>query len=237
MIGSTSLEVYISLFNINTTNHKFELSTDTFDQFSFTELKDELEEILDTSKITSEHLQVEKTGPCIISAYKKVETEKRQTAGYYMLLMGYARCIFKDFESYLRIVVGLDEDDIQSTLKQIISKFATYELSPAIYTSKDISEVVHTMGDHEGTLQLDDDDITMKTKLILTLFGGNVGKYDLLKDLFLKRYWGLHFIGIISLLMQFMLILQRSILLMKVQKKNNKIHLKSDVFHGSEMSG
>ena len=32
--------------------------------------------------------------------------------------MGYARSPFRDFESYVRIVVGLHEDDIQLTIKQ-----------------------------------------------------------------------------------------------------------------------
>ena len=32
--------------------------------------------------------------------------------------MGYARSPFRDFENYLRIVVGLDEDDNQLILKQ-----------------------------------------------------------------------------------------------------------------------
>ena len=110
MIGLISLEVYISIFKINQGN-KFEFYTDTFDEVSFTQLKDELEEILDISKTTDEHLQDEKTGPRIIKAYKKLETEKRQTDGYYMSLLGHARSLFRDFESYLRIVVGLDEDD------------------------------------------------------------------------------------------------------------------------------
>ena len=48
--------------------------------------------------------------------------------------MGYARSSFRDFESYLRIVVGFDEDDIQLILKQYNSKFVTYELLPGIYT-------------------------------------------------------------------------------------------------------
>ena len=33
-----------------------------------------------------------------------------------LLLLGYARSEFRDFESYLRIVVGLDEGDIQLLL-------------------------------------------------------------------------------------------------------------------------
>ena len=46
--------------------------------------------------------------------------------------MDYARSPFRDFEGYLRIVVRLDEDDIQITLKQYNSNFDTYELSPGI---------------------------------------------------------------------------------------------------------
>ena len=43
--------------------------------------------------------------------------------------MGYARSPFRDFENSPRIVVGLDEDDIQLILKQYSSNFVTYELS------------------------------------------------------------------------------------------------------------
>ena len=35
MTRLTSLELYTSIFNINTTNNKFELCTDNFDGFSF----------------------------------------------------------------------------------------------------------------------------------------------------------------------------------------------------------
>ena len=49
--------------------------------------------------------------PRILSADKNLETEKKQTDGYYRLLMGYARSTFRDFKGYLRNVVGLDEDD------------------------------------------------------------------------------------------------------------------------------
>ena len=67
--------------------------------------------------------------------------------------MGDARPPFRDFESYLTIVIGLDEEDIQSISKQYNSNFVTYQLSPGIYTIKDISEAVYTMSDQEGTLQ------------------------------------------------------------------------------------
>ena len=77
-----------------------------------------------------------------------------------MLLMGYARSRFGDFEIYLWLVVGMDEGDIQLILKQYISSFGTYELSPGIYTTNDFSKVVYTMGDHEKTLQTEYDDFT-----------------------------------------------------------------------------
>ena len=78
---------------------------------------------------------------------------------------------FRDFESYLRNVVGLDEDDVQLILKQNISNFVTYILVPDIHTIKDISRAVYTMRDHAGTLQTEGDDNTMKTQHILNHFG------------------------------------------------------------------
>ena len=76
-IGLTSLEVYNSVFDINTTNNKFELYADDFDEFSFEELKDELEEILNILDRTPYYLQHEKTGTRIIEAYKK-KNQKNQ---------------------------------------------------------------------------------------------------------------------------------------------------------------
>ena len=125
MIGLTSLEVYNSIFNLNTTNSEFELYTDTFDEFSFTELKDELDEIFKTSDNTPHHLQHEKIGPRNIEAYKKLRSEKSNTNGYVIVLMGHARSSFRDFGSYHRIEVGLGEDNIQ-----LISKQYNSNLSP-----------------------------------------------------------------------------------------------------------
>ena len=70
-----------------------------------------------------------------------------------MLLLGYARSPFRKFESYLGSVVGLDEADLQLVLKQNNLIFVTFEVSPGIYTIKDISEAVYTRDDHEGTLK------------------------------------------------------------------------------------
>ena len=69
----------------------------------------------------------------------------------------------------------MDEDDIKLILKQNKSNFVTYEIPPDIYSTKDNSEVVHTMGDHEETLKIEYNDISMKTKPFLTGLGGTFG--------------------------------------------------------------
>ena len=66
MLGLIDLEVYNSIFNITNKNEKFEFYTDTFDEFSFEELKDEVEEILNIPNITNDHLKDETLGPQII---------------------------------------------------------------------------------------------------------------------------------------------------------------------------
>ena len=63
MIGLVDLEIYNSIFNITKENNNFELYTDNFDEFSFMELKDEVEEIFNISNITDAHLEDDKLGP------------------------------------------------------------------------------------------------------------------------------------------------------------------------------
>ena len=155
MIGLMDLELYTSIFNITEENNKFELYTDSFNEFSFEELIDELEKIFNISKSTSEHLQGYIITPRVFQAYRKLGLEKSSTDGYFILLVGYARSPFRGFEVYLRIVVGSDEDDIHLILKQYNEKLITHKLTPGIYTIKDIAEVVYTMGGHEGTLQIE----------------------------------------------------------------------------------
>ena len=77
--------------------------------------------------------------------------------------MGCAGSPFRDFETYLRIVAGLDEEDVQFTLKQYNSDFVTYKITPRVYTIKDISDTPYTMGVHEGSLKNEYDDTSMKT--------------------------------------------------------------------------
>ena len=58
-------------------------------------------------------------------AYKNLRLEKSSTDGYLIFLMGFSHSHFRDFESYLRIVAILDEDDIHLILKQHNSHFIT----------------------------------------------------------------------------------------------------------------
>ena len=174
----------------------------------------ELKEVVNISKISHKNLQDEILGPLIVSVYKKLETEKRQTDGFYMLLLGYARSPFRDLESCLRIVLGLVEDDIQLVLKQYISNFATYKIKPGFFSVEGISEVVFTMGGHEGTLKSEYDDISVKTKPNLKRFGGTFGtlRFD---EIFFFRV--LHRVGFIRQPLLFILIVRVYILLKKFQ--------------------
>ena len=119
MLGLIDLEVYHSIFNITKENNKFELYTDTFDEFSFTELKDEVEEILNISNITDTQLEDDILAPRIAETYWKLRSDKTSYDGYTILLTGYAESSFRNFESYLRIIVGLEEDNIQLISKTI----------------------------------------------------------------------------------------------------------------------
>ena len=171
MLGLIDLEVYSSIFNITKENNKFELYTDTFDEFSFEELKDEIEEILNIPEITDDVLEDDILAPRIAETYRKLRSDKSSHDGYIILLMGYGRSQFRDFESYLRIAIDLEEENIRLILKQYNEKFITYELDPGNYTIEDLKKAVYPLGDHEGTLQIEYDDLNKKVKLILTRFG------------------------------------------------------------------
>ena len=175
MLGLIDLEVYNSIFNITKEKNKFELYTLTSDEFSYSDLEDEIGEILGIPNITNDHLEDETLAPRIAETYRKFVLEKASTDGYTILLMAYARSPFRDFESFLRMTGDLDEDDIQLILKQYNEKFITYELDPGNYTLEDLQKAVYPLGDHEGTLQIKYDDLNKKVKFILTRFGGTFG--------------------------------------------------------------
>ena len=188
MLGLIDLEVYHSIFNITKENNKFELYTDTFDEYSFVELKDEVEEILNIPNITDNHLEDETLAPRIAETYWKLRLHKTSHDGYIILLMGYASSPFRDFESYVRIVVGLEEDKIQLILKQYNEKFITYELDPGNYTIEDLKKTVYPLGDHEGTLQIEYDELNKKVKLNLIRFGETFGALRFDKNRFFIHY-------------------------------------------------
>ena len=169
MVGLVDLEVYNSVFNITEENNKFELYRDTSAKFGFLELKDELEDILNISHITNEHLDDEIIGPRIIDEFIKLSNEKKNSDGYMILLLGHSASSFGDFESYLRLVIGLDEQDIQLILKEYNSHFITYELTPGIYSIQDISDAIQTFSGHEETIQLEYNDISMRTTIVLKI--------------------------------------------------------------------
>ena len=101
MLGLIDLEVYHSIFNITKENNKFKLYTDTFDEVSFTELKDEVEEILNISNITDTQLEDDILAPHMAETYWKLRSDKTSHDGYTILLTGYAESSFRNFESYL----------------------------------------------------------------------------------------------------------------------------------------
>ena len=116
-IGLKSLEIYNSSLNITEGSNKFEPHTGGLaDEFSYSQLKDKVAEVLGFSDISFEDLLHDIRGPNIIKYYEKLSTEESQIDGYFLLIKDYVHSSFQDFESYLRIAVGLDEDDIQLVL-------------------------------------------------------------------------------------------------------------------------
>ena len=231
MLGIIDLEVYNSIFNITKENNKFELYTDTFDEFSFEELKDEVEEILNIPEITDDHLEDDTLAPRIIETYRKLRLDKSSHDGYNILLTGYINSSFRDFESYLRIFVGLEDENIRLILKQYNEKFVTYELDPGNYSVEDLQKAVYPFGDHENTLQIEYDELNKRVKLILTRFGDTFGtlKFDD-KSFFhtllgFTPYWD-YKPGVYS---SDKVILNLNTI--------NKIHLKCDAIDGSVVNG
>ena len=72
LIGLVSLEFYNSVFKLTEEINNFELYTGYFeDEFSYTQLKDKVAEVLGNSDITPEELKHETFGPYIIKTYRK----------------------------------------------------------------------------------------------------------------------------------------------------------------------
>ena len=118
MLGIRSSDVYNSIFNMTEEKNKFKLYAEPlYNELSYITLKDKVAEILSVSDISPEDLDYEIHGPNIIKTYGKLSTEKSQTDAYYILSNIYLQTPIRDFESYLRILIGLNEDDIQLLIK------------------------------------------------------------------------------------------------------------------------
>ena len=166
--------------------------------------------------------------------------EKSSTDGYIILLLGYARSPFRDFEIYLRFIVGLGEDDIRLISKQYNENFVTYELEPGNYTIEDLQNDVYPLGDLEGTLKIEYDDLNRKTKLVLTRFGSTFGtlgfdeKSFSLTLLDFDPYWDYKPTNAIHAISPG--VYNSDKIILKLNTKN-KIHLECDIIDGSIQDG
>ena len=76
MLGLIDLEIHDSIFNITAENNQFVLYKDPFDSdFSLTELKDKIGEVLGLSDKSPEELERETFGLYIIETCRKLTTE------------------------------------------------------------------------------------------------------------------------------------------------------------------
>ena len=87
-----------------------------------------------------------------------------------LIISGYTRSVFQDSESYLRTEIDLVEDDIRLVSDEYNSGFITYEISPGIYTTKYVSDILlkFLQSEYEGyhkAVDIEFDDITRKIKI------------------------------------------------------------------------
>ena len=173
MIGLVDLEVYKSTFNKTEENNKFELykfPDEKAGGVSYIKVRDEIEKDLDIEDITAADLQDEIIAPIIIEEYKKEVTKRMKDDKYMLILSMYVDSVIQDFESFLRTQIDLVEDDVRLVLNEYNSSFITYDLTPGIYTFKDLSEALFNILQSEypgpsNAIDIEFDDISMKTKL------------------------------------------------------------------------
>ena len=171
----TDLEVYNSIFNITEQNNKFELYNfpdSKIGGISYTKVRDEIEKDLGITDITATDLQDDIMAPFIIEEYKE-QVSKRMEDGQYMIILSvYTRPEFQNSRSFLRTQNDLVEDDIKLVLDECNSSFITYEISPGIYTFKDISETLFKIPQTENpglsnAIDIEFDDDNMKFNLVV----------------------------------------------------------------------
>ena len=236
MIGLVNLEVYKFIFNITEENNKFKLykfPDEKIGGISYTKVRDEIERDLDISDITDANLQDGKIAPIIIEEYKKQVTKRMEGGGYMNILARYKNSVFQDFESFLRTQIDLVEDDIELVLEEYNSNFITYELTPGIYTFKDISEALYNNLQFEypgpgNVIDIEYDDITMKTKLVV--------RYGIIAIRFDEKSF---FSSILGFILGWDYKFYNKYTSQKIVNlcSTNKINLKCDVIDGSVLDG
>ena len=162
-------------FNITEENNKFKLykfPDGKAGAIKYEKVRDDIERDLDISDIRAADLQDDLIAPIIIEEYKEQVRKTMKDVGYMNIVAGYVSSVFQDFECYLRTEVELFEDDVRLVLGEYNSRFITFEISPGIYTFKDISEALFNILQPESpepsnTIVTEFDDITRKTKLVV----------------------------------------------------------------------
>ena len=228
------LEVYNPIFNITEENNKFKLykfPVDKIGGISYEKVKDEIEKDLNTSDITATDLQDAIIAPIIIEEYKKHVTERMQDDKY--ILSMYVNSVYQDFESFLRIQIDLVEDNVRLVLDEYNSSFIFYELTPGIYTSKDLSEALFNIHQTENlepsnVIVIAFDDITRKTKLVV--------KSGIIAIRFDEKSF---FSTVIGFTPGWDYKHYREYISQKILNvsSTNKIHLKCDIINGSVVDG
>ena len=110
-------------------------------------LSNEVGKDLGISVFTGIDIQDEMRGPTIFEEYRK-NLSKKFDGAYVCFPASFRGSIIQDFQSYPKIDLDLIEDGIRLVSKESISKFITNELKPAIYSSKNLSEV--QWGSHQN---------------------------------------------------------------------------------------
>ena len=132
-----------------------------------------LKEIWKFPICTAPDLQDEVIGPIIRKEYRKDVSKRMKNDKKNMDILGfYNISIFRDFECYPRREIDLVEDDIRLVLDERKSSFITLDLEPGIHTFKALSEVPYKLLPPKyvvfnNSFDIDADDITMKTKLVV----------------------------------------------------------------------
>ena len=175
MIGLTDLEVYNSSLNKTEESYKFELYKNPDKKsggITYEKVRDEIERDLDNSDLTATDLHGDIIGPNITEEYREQLRKRMRDDNYMKISANYNRSIFQDFKGFLRTETDWVEDDIKLVLDENNSSSITYEITPGIYTFKDLSEALPNLLQPEYDLfnnivGFEFALITMKTKLVV----------------------------------------------------------------------